>query len=222
MQAEIFSFSIGYEEMEIKDFINRYHFDEKDKELVVSAGYFITELIRVKAEICYFPEKVVCAVTLGTVFDQIAELTAGHLLLSYCVDCYGMELLSKSYEKLNEFVFQKKGKWIGAYRFLGEENEKELEHALKGLDGISIVWEKGMLHPLKSVVFVAEYKEKREESGCDDCRQCGNVTCSFRKKTEKENKKEKIVNTIDSGNGIYSYGISNIFGTERKECEKYE
>lgn len=216
MQTEIFSFSIGYEELGIENFIDRYHFDKKDKELVASTGRFLTELVRVEAGICYLPEKAVCAVTLGTAFDQIAELTAGHLLLSYCIDCYGMEFLSRAYEKLNEHAFEQRGKWIGTYHFLGEENEEELQSALKELGGISIVWGKGMLHPLKSVVFMAEYKGKREESGCDYCRQCGNVTCNFRKNVETENKKEKIVDTIDLGNGIYSYGISNIFGTQTK------
>lgn len=46
------------------------------------------------------------------------------------------DIFSFSIEHTEMEIKDLKSKWIGAYRFPGEENEKELEHALKGLDGI--------------------------------------------------------------------------------------
>lgn len=211
---ENYTFSFCYEELQIGHFIERYHFDEKDRQLAEAVGRFLTELIEIKAEIRYLPQNIICIATLGEQFDKLEELTAEHLLLSYCIECYGMELLSKAYERLNESSFQKVGKWIGTYHFMDEENVEEIQKILEIANGAGVIWERGMLHPLKSVIFTAEYKEKKEESGCEYCVQCGNVTCTFRKETKEKNKKEKRANTIDLGGKGYSYGIANIFGNQ--------
>ena len=216
METENYTFSFQYEELEIGHFIKRYHFDEKDRHLAESVGRFLTEFTTVQAGICYLPQSIRCAVTLGNSFDQLAELTAEHLLLSYCIECYGMEFLSKAYEKINLLSFQKTGKWIGSYHFLEEEEMEGPEEVLDLLYRTGVTWEQGMLRPLKSVIFTAEYKESKEESGCDHCTRCGNVTCTFRKDAEEKNKREKIVNTMDLGREKYSYGISNIFGRKTK------
>lgn len=216
METENYTFSFQYEELEIGHFIKRYHFDEKDRQLAEAVGRFLAEFTVVQAGICYLPQNITCAVTLGSKFDKLAELAAEHLLLSYCIECYGMEFLSKAYEKINVISFQKTGKWIGAYHFLEEEDIEETETALSILAKAGVTWEQGMLRPLKSVIFTAEYTENKEESGCDHCTQCGNVTCTFRKEAEEKNKREKIENTMDLGREIYSYGISNIFGRRTK------
>ena len=75
---------------------------------------------------------------------------------------------------------------------------------------LSVNWEKGMLRPLKSVIFTAEYRDKREESGCHDCDKCDNLTCTFRQIITKNVRKTREVN-VDAKSVAYSYGISQIF-----------
>ncbi|MGN0153158.1 MAG: hypothetical protein ACI4A3_01810 [Lachnospiraceae bacterium] len=212
MQTEKYSFSIDCEQLNITHFMNRYHFEKKDSMLVEATGRFLAELLLVESGICYLPEKVICAVTLGSKFDQLEEVASDDLLLSYCMECYGMEFLSKAYEKINDYVFENCGRWMGHYHFL---DDREIEEELKKLEGLSIFWENGMLHPAKSVLFTAEYTDKREESGCGHCSQCGNVSCLFRKQEENPNNTDKNRHTMELGKSVYSYGISRIFGEKK-------
>ena len=140
METENYTFSFQYEELEIGHFIKRYHFDEKDRQLAEAVGRFLAEFTVVQAGICYLPQNITCAVTLGIKFDKLAELAAEHLLLSYCIECYGMEFLSKAYEKINILSFQKTGKWIWAYHFLEEEDIEEAETALSILAKAGVTW----------------------------------------------------------------------------------
>lgn len=214
-QIEKYSLFIRYDEIDIRNFIIRYHFDKKDEELLTATARFLTELVTVRAEIQYLAEKMDCVVTLGERFDKFSELAAENLLLSYCVECMGMEFLTKAYEKMNEFVFQKTGKWMGDYYFLDGDSLGEMEEWKGIIEDLSVEWKNGMLRPLKSVIFTAKYTDKREESSCSSCEQCGNVTCSFRKIQENRNKSDRIANTTALGKEIYSYGISRIFGADK-------
>lgn len=127
-----------------------------------------------------------------------------------------MEFLSKAYAKMNEAVFQETGKWMGEYHFLDSDKPdvpKELEAAL---EEAGIQWKNGMLHPLKSVLFTAEYKENKTESGCHSCEQCDNLTCSFRELSALRmpvNRDEKMIDKSRR----YSYGISRILENRQEE-----
>lgn len=208
---EKYSFLIEYEELDMKQFISRYHFEKKDEALLAATGRFLAELITVQAAVRYLEEGVECVVTLGKDFDRLSELVAEQLLLSYCVECMGMEFLSKSYEKINELVFHETGKWIGDFYFLGEGGMKEIEESHEIVRDLCVEWKNGMLHPLKSVVFTANYKERKEENECGHCEQCKNVTCSFRKTPKLKNKMNQNVNTTILEKARCSYGISHIF-----------
>lgn len=214
MRYKKYLFPIEKESIGTDIFFKRYHFEETDRELLDATGRFLTEMITVEAGMIYQEEKVVCVVTLGSLFDRLSELVAesGHLLLAYSMECFGMELLSKAYEKMNELVYQETGRWMGEYHFLGQENPGEIQQSLAAFPNLAIAWEKGMLYPLKSVIFTAEYKEKREQSGCHSCEQCDNVTCSFRKVIKEQGRRKRMIDQGKINGSAYSYGVSRIFG----------
>lgn len=208
------SFKITHKEIVLDSFMERYHFEEKDRTLLDAACRILTELIEAKVVILLKKEQAVCAVTLGKRYDELLNLTvdARHLLLSYSLECFSLEFLSLVYEKINEAVFFEMGKWLSEYHFLGDDNIEELETCLPLFDHLPVSWEKGMLHPLNSVVFMAGYKDRKEESGCSNCERCKNVTCSFRKMVKAENKPAQNANTKTMRMQVYSYGISQILG----------
>lgn len=218
MYVKTYTFLVGDEEISTENFIKRYHFDENDKELIKSTGIFLAGVITITAAICYQQERTVCAVTLGKRYDELEALVeeSGNLLLSYCMECVGMEFLSKAYAKMNEAVFQETGKWMGEYHFLDSDkldSPKELEAVLEE-EGIQ--WKNGMLHPLKSVLFTAEYRENKTESGCHSCEQCNNLTCSFRELSALRMPVDRNEKIIDKSR-IYSYGISRILENQQEE-----
>lgn len=219
-------FTFKKEEIMVPSFMERYHFDRKDRELVESVGMFLSGLITAPAVIQYEEQGVCCGVTLGATYDELEALVmnSGNLLMSYCMECYGMELLSKAYQKMNEAVFAQTGKWMGTYHFLGVEEEEKLQDFLAGIrrewneeEGPFLAFEKGMLKPLKSVVFTAPYRDKREESGCHSCEQCENRSCSFRKTMESASmKKRKPIEQQIEKQARYSYGVSRIMDKSLK------
>lgn len=212
------SFKIAYEEICMDSFLKRYHFEEKDKILLDAVCRFLTEVVEVEAGILLKDEQAVCIVTLGKRYDELSNLIvdAGHLLLSYSLECFGMEFLSEAYKKINEMVSEKKGKWLGVYHFLGNEDLHLIEEDLSKFHNISVSWKKGMLHPLKSVMFTAPYVKEEEKACCDSCEHCENITCSFRKIVEHKNKLYENVDNRKRSARAYSYGVAAIFGGDKE------
>lgn len=176
------SFSIGADEIVVENFIKRYHFEEKDKDLIRSAGIFLAGIVKVESAVVYQETGVVCAITLGRHYDELESITeaSGNLLLTYCMECLGMEFLNRAYEKVNGTVFEEKGKWLGGYRFF-DSMDVEQEGWLQSIcEACGISFQNGMMRPLKSVIFTAEYKEDKNGSG-HDCSSCENLSCDFRK-----------------------------------------
>ncbi len=213
MEQKTYKYVIEENELTIGNFIARYHFDPADEVFLLSVGRFLSELVTVEAEIMYYEDKVVCAATLGAGYDKLCDVAeeAGKLFLAYSLECFSMEFLSKAYEKMNETVYRETGKWMGAYRFLGDGELEELEDYTNRLSSVMLQWKNGMLRPLKSVIFTAAYKEDRKESGCDTCENCKNTSCSFRRVIHKNRAPKRVV--PDEKVSAASYGISRIFGT---------
>lgn len=212
------SFKIAYDEINLNAFLQRYHFEEKDRKLLDAVCRILTEVVDVEAGILLKAEEAVCIVTLGKRYDELSDLAmdAGHLLLSYSLECFGMELLSRAYERIDEMVFDKVGKRLGEYNFLGDKDLENMEECLSEFHGIPVHWDNGMLHPLKSVMFTASYRKEGERTRCNSCEQCENITCSFRKIVERKNKLYENVDNRKRSAKAYSYGASMIFGGEKE------
>lgn len=208
-------YKIPYRELDMKGFMKRYHFAQQDFEMVQAAARFLSEITKVDAWLLEKEDGITCAVTLGRQYDEMAQLAAesGNLLLSYCMECLGMEFLSRGYERINETVYERNGVWLSKYHFLEEEELLQIEDIFRET---GVEWKNGMVRPLKSVVFKAEYRSKREDGGCHDCSNCENVTCSFRKMIEHKNKLYENVDNRKRSAKAYSYGVTAIFGGEDK------
>lgn len=216
MLVRKYSFKIDSNNILLEDFMKRYHFDASDYDLIKSVKLFLAELVTVEVGIQFLPERIVCATTLGKCFDQLENVVeeTKNLMLSYCMECFAMEFLSKSYERINEFVYKETGKWLGAFDFLDEKNFKEISFFLEQFEDFPVSWKQGMLHPLKSVFFLAEYKSERQKNGCMNCEQCNHYACEFRNIEHKKYKKDDLIKNINTRKATYSYGISRIFGGE--------
>lgn len=196
-------YKIAYHELDMEGFIKRYHFARQDFEMIKATARFLCEITKVETWFLERTDGIICAVTLGRQYDGAAGLVAdsGNLLLSYCMECLGMEFLSGGYEKINDTVHERKGVWLSRFDFLGEEDFLQIEDFFPRT---GVEWENGMLRPLKSVVFKADYRSEKEDEGCHDCSNCGNITCSFRKIIERKSAR------------AYSYGAATIFGGGEK------
>ena len=217
------TYKIAYEELHLDGFMQRYHFEQQDLEMVQAAMRFLSEITQVEAWILEKESGVICAATLGRRYDELENLVAesGNLFLSYCMECLGMEFLSKGYEKINETVQEQKGVWLSEFSFLDEENlaEEEVKELLKMVQAESeqiktgdVEWKNGMLRPLKSVIFRAQYRNQKEDGVCRDCSGCENITCSFRKFMTRKNKVYENVDNRKRSAKAYSYGVTTIFG----------
>ncbi|MDO5154654.1 MAG: hypothetical protein Q4D51_01690 [Eubacteriales bacterium] len=211
------TYKIPYNEINTDAFIKRYHFEGNDRELIQATLFFVCEMMCVDTAISYETDGVVGVATLGKRYDSLQELTMDgeQLSISYCMECLSMELLSKAYAYMNETVFEKKGVWLSTYHFLEEYEMTKLAECDELLHAVDVVWEKGMLKPLKSVVFRADYTSIREQSDCHDCSQCNNISCSFRKVMEEKRKLNQNVEGRKQQVKAYSYGASMIFGGDR-------
>lgn len=208
MVEEQYRYKVEYDAININHFMSRYHFEKKDGNLVAAAIRIVCELIWITVVIGYEENGVLCAVTLGEKYDRLSDVAEDNLLLAYCMDCVGMELLSKAYENMNEHVHDKTHKWIGGFSF---PEDKDAEKTLERLTQHSITWEQGAFHPFKSVVFSASYVSEKIESGCEYCSSCGNLGCAFRKQPEIPYNSEKKYHTKMVETLPYSYGIRHIY-----------
>lgn len=212
MKTKVYTFQIEYSELSISEFMERYHFENKDISMVEAIGRFLTEYIHIQAGVITKDDETVCMVTLRKAFDDFEELLARQekILMSYCAECFGMEFLSKAYEKISHLNKEETGYYLTNYHFLELEILNEERYKSFGKQ-VGIYLDNGMIKPLKSVVYTAEYSKVKPNS-CIDCSKCDNINCSFRdtkNAIEESQVRERIYEQVK-----YSYGAKRIFGEE--------
>lgn len=215
MQIKKYEFSLNKKDFSIEMFMKRFHLEASDYERIYATHYFLSEVITIKMGIQFFENRIICVVSLGKEFDQLEEVVENskQLMLSYCMECLGMEYLTQAYRRMNEIVQEETGMWVGNFTFFDEEKLEDISEILMEFKDFSVKWENGMLHPLKSVIFTAEYtKEKCDIHNCETCMQ---YACNFRNIERKKDKKMELRNKNIQKQGVYSYGISRIFGGEK-------
>ena len=222
-----YSFHISQKDIDLAQFVGRYHFDEKDRPLILAAGGFLAELLPVKAGIRYEKDHVLCAATLSEKYDRLLDLAEEdeekNLLLAFAMECFAMELLSKGYERMNEAVHEETGRWMGTYHFLSVEDMADRGTVLlsPGPMGtkepspcpeLGIILKNGMLYPSKSVIFTAPYVDGKDDKGCHNCDLCSNTGCLFRQEIRKREEEMKKREQGLAQSAAYSYGVSRVFG----------
>nr|WP_297705662.1 hypothetical protein [uncultured Butyrivibrio sp.] len=186
--------NVSLDEACIKDFIRRYHFDEKDKNEVLklyrqvkprihTAFHYVTG--NDKNSFCKEnAEDVVILVTLGQAFDEFQEsfLSKGDIHRAYMLDCIGLELLWAAYDEVDKEINNRTGKYVGNYTFAGEDTLPITEiPRLMGILGQKLVTYNSAfaLTPKKSVVMVAPLLDEKMEKNAR-CSSCSNKECTLR------------------------------------------
>ena len=178
-------------------FAGRHHFGMEEMPRIDAMYLAILPLLR--AQGCYGIQEgiVQCAVTLGERLDALQELytQAGALTEAYMLECLGCALLDKACDQLENMIYQETGLYMQEYDFPGSEIPIEkMQEILQNLTGqlekLPISCNPAcMLTPKKSVVFMAELGEKRQDHGiCFCCAMCSRSTCKNRRLPETENK----------------------------------
>ena len=195
MRKELLSLSLT--EKEFCELAGRYHFDQAGLARIRILHEAILPLLCPQACYTIKEREVFCAVTLGEGIDRMQESCslADELLDVYILDSIGASLLEKAYEQLHIRLFEETGLYLQYFAFPGSElpmtKMQEILQNLTGqLEKLPISCNPAcMLTPKKSVVFMAELGEKRQDHGiCFCCAMCSRSTCKNRRLPETENK----------------------------------
>jgi len=195
---------VSLSEADIYRMLRRYHYEEKDLEMIIHLYYAIEPVIN---PWCYYelaPSRlsivdethVSVLVTLGKGIDGMIEAyeAADCMEEAYMLDCIGSELLWNAYGKIHEMLQESKGLWQTKMEFIGDKYPIEIIGTV--VDNIEAEWneryhrdgqekfhekirynEAYILSPGKSAVYIAKVqknKPKHMQSPCENI--CLNCT----------------------------------------------
>lgn len=183
--------SIGDDEW--SEFIRKYHFQNENIEDLKTVYHIMKERLNslafidltseVKKSIPY-EKYCICIVTLGENMDQIQDEYSKNEEYSeaYMVECIGMELLKRAYERLSEIVAETYGWWLKKYDFFGDTFPmEEMKEIVDQMPEAEVTCNQiYLLRPKKSVVFIAEMVRDKSQIHCNLCDNCGNTSCPVR------------------------------------------
>ena len=221
MRFNISLTDVNSEEL-IRKIINKYHFEDKDRELLMAvlnevqasskahAVYRINQWnTGVKA--IDTSQAAVVAITLGDGVDELQESyeAAGSLQEAYMVEAVSSELLLYLYGRFNSDYARFHRRYVKKYVFIGEDipltNMTEiLGHLYEKGDVEQEIYanEYGVLIPSKSVVFYALLTDNPNQVCRGICMSCNRVDCENSEYTNREYENTAILN----------YGIQRILG----------
>jgi len=215
-------------ETEINRIREQYHFEKKDESRLFQIYEMFLSFVRTRAwyQICesgeingiIYKKYAVVLVTLSEYVDRLIELEseAGNISGAYMLDCIASELLAVAYQQIADKIYEETHLWQASYEFPGDSLPMELLPII--LDRFSDtpvhLNQAGMMIPAKSVVYLTKLVQERQNSICNICENCRNLTCLNRK---KEPKKEMILAFSDkkqyTNQAIQlNYGYQRIFG----------
>lgn len=189
------SFRIEKSAVNMDAFLGRYHFAEADREQLWGLWCVLTELLAVNAAAVVAPDgkRAVCLVTLGERYDRLSELVeeSGNLLMSFGMECFGMELLSTAYDRLEKHVEEKTGfvpagrefpdaeQLFGQSGFSADWADKTVMtgSVTEAFRRLGIVWGEGMLHPQKSVLYTVSLAPAGSQKTKDGMQENGQKVC---------------------------------------------
>ena len=225
------SFKIDLNQKEIEFILSRYHFCDTDFFQLNSLYELLKQDMEAKIlyeinaplEFVTYENHGIILVTLGHRVDDLSSQYSnqGLLLEAYMIDCLGLELLQKAYEKTDQLFHEETKKWIKQYDFLGDRFSLSYMKELFDVLGHNEVTynEYYMMSPKKSVIFIAELTDKKEEKSCGICSNCKNLTCENRKKKDVTEDSEEKKRKKDNQKQTYNYGYQRIFGSADKSAD---
>ena len=177
---------IGLTEKDLQACASRYHFTEENIGQLHNVYVSMQLLLQcsVEYEAAKKDNMVICAVTLGRWIDELQDIyeRAGKVMSAYMVECLAMEMLTKAYEQTAVILHREMGLWVSGYVFFGDElTLEQMADALKNYGAKSVQCNEAYgLIPQKSVVYMAQLTDVRQESTCGICAGCKNTDCPNR------------------------------------------
>lgn len=208
---------ISVRDGQYREMLARYHFAPRDLAQLRQVGALALQAAKPRLYWEPLPARdesgteLAAVVTLGGGIDELQDSfqQRERLTESYMAECVDAELLRTAYERAAERIHAHTGKWVSAFRFLGDrEPLARMEEIFRLLapDGVSYNGAY-MLTPKKTVVFLASLGGERRESYCRVCTDCGNLSCRDREEPEKAAR----------GQDNLTYGYQRIFGERKRE-----
>ena len=184
---EQMSLTISFAEEELWELMKRKHMDAIS---FAEMNALYKKVLRSIRPIAYYQQKcntdVVAVITLGKPLDELLETYSkqGNLYDAYVIESIAMEMLSKTYGKLNQLLLRKTGLWARSYQFPGAELPiEDMQEIFERLRPIPVTYNQAyQMQPQKSVAFRVVFTDKQDESFGNTCETCNNKNCTQRKK----------------------------------------
>lgn len=234
----------------IECIMEKYHFEEKDKEDITGVYERLMECIspcaiyRINQWITGIKkidenQSALVAITLGKGPDELQNefVDENKLQEAYMVDCVANEILINLYDEFNKTYAKFHRRYVSGYIFIGEEipltKMRDLLGKLRGKDSEILDIksnEFGVLTPSKSVVFYALLSDNPNYACEGICAGCNNANCDSRMNTPNTNRElNSQIKTDDEAkepeaglNVNLNYGYQRIFGSSEQLVETGE
>lgn len=182
---------------EREDMINRYHFQESDLSQIHALYQALHSLTDAEVYYRIWPEiqkgkrAALCVVTLGSGVDAMEEIytDAEELLRVYILECLSNAMLEKTYQQIEDILFQETGLYVSKYQFPGTdvalEQVREIlkEMSVKNEELPVTCNESCVMSPKKSVVFIVGLEEEKiDVCICDNCTK---KDCAHRRESKR-------------------------------------
>ncbi len=180
---------------EIEELAAKYHFNNVDTEDIQSVYqemkavvkpiiYYEIAGVDKKLSFVEYEKYMVVIASLGRSIDQLQEtyMESEKILRAYIIECISLVMLQKLYQSLAIVINNKERLWVKTYDFLGDKYSINMtEDIFSLLRPEDIVYNDAlMLNPKKSVVYIAELTDNRDNSNCNICSNCKNWNCPNR------------------------------------------
>lgn len=233
-------FQVTLSEADFGKLIHKYHFKEEDMEKVRGLYQALWPLFDVHAYYEWkkagddpdlsvtYPEYLVVFLTIGKGPDELQDFYESRECISesYIIDCIGLEVMMKAYEKFIKKIQETSGKWAQKIDFFGDTYPiTQMRDCMERMEEMDISMnEKFVLSPSKSVAFYLPVNadEKPKKDPCHICENCANTQCMFRTEAKGISKNEtkksgvipKNIKEADTAKAsqVKPYGYTRIFG----------
>lgn len=225
LRAEITALSAVLTKEAQRELAIRYHFDREALSRIGILYEAISPLLRIKGCFAVRDGTAFCGVTLGAAPDTLQELYSGAGAVSdaYILECIGNMLLEQAYDRLEDVIFARTGKYVRQRGFPGAgvpiaQTAEILRLFLT--DGVDFAVSCNacyQMRPKMSVVYTGTLTEKCAERAADVCAGCPRKDCESRRVSDAvrfgggsaAQAKERVCGPASQN---YSYGYRRIFG----------
>lgn len=221
LRTEITALSAVLTQEARRELAVRYHFDREALSRIGILYEAISPLIRITGCFAVRDGKAFCGVTLGAAPDTLQELYGGAGAVSdaYILECIGNVLLEQAYDRLEDVIFARTGKYVRQREFPGAGAPIAQTAEILRLflaDGADFAVSCNacyQMRPKMSVVYTGTLTEKCAERTVGVCADCPRKDCESRRVSDTARRGgESAAQAKERVSRNYSYGYQRIFG----------